>query len=102
MVWGQLRRMLCHFIIVTLIIKGFLDEGMKELLYTGFSSQQGEIIYGGIDLALSGYGLFRNVISPEKNRLFYWMYTDTVVGFKDMKGPALTIGGMKDSKDAGK
>jgi len=89
--------------------KGILRRGYERAsTYAGFSSQQGDILYGGIDLALSGYGLFRNVILPEKNRLFYWMYNDTIVGFKDMKGPALTmemlidvltVSGMNDSKN---
>lgn len=92
--------------------KGVLRRGYERAaIYAGLSSQQGDIIYGGIDLALSGYGLFRNVMLPEKNRLFYWMYNDTIVGFKDMKGPALTmemlidaltIDGMKDLKNAEK
>ncbi len=92
--------------------KGVLRRGYERAaVYSGLSSAQGDIIYGGIDLVLSGYGLSRNVMLPEKHRLFHWMYNDTIVGFKDMKGPALTmemlidaltISGIHDAKNVKK
>lgn len=72
--------------------KGHVRRGYeKGAVMLGLTSEQGDIIYGGVDLILSGYGLFRNVIKPESYRLFKWINTDTVIGFKDMKGPALTM-----------
>lgn len=72
--------------------KGHVRRGYeKGAVMLGLTSEQGDIIYGGVDLILSGYGLFRNVIKSESYRLFKWINTDTVIGFKDMKGPALTM-----------
>ena len=50
----------------------------------GYTSKQADIVYGGIDLALSLYMLARPVLLPDKIRLFHYMYNDTIFGFQAM------------------
>ncbi|MFU2315487.1 DUF4225 domain-containing protein [Rahnella sp. PCH160] len=72
--------------------KGHVRRGYEQAAITaGLTSEQGDILYGGVDLVLSGYGLFRNILKPDSYRLFRWVNTDTVIGFKDMNGPVLTM-----------
>ncbi|MEK9495355.1 DUF4225 domain-containing protein [Photorhabdus sp. P32] len=38
------------------------ESGFESL---GFSKKTGNLVYGGVDIALSGYGLLRNTLKPE-------------------------------------
>jgi hypothetical protein len=72
--------------------KGYLRKGYESAAqHVGLTSAQGDIIYGGVDLLLSTYTLSRSVLKPEKNRLYYYMYDDTVFGFRNMTNRALKI-----------
>ncbi len=50
----------------------------------GYTAAAGDILYGGVDLALSGYTLARSVLLPDKGRLYHYMYNDSIRGFKKM------------------
>ncbi|MDC9583064.1 DUF4225 domain-containing protein [Xenorhabdus sp. PR6a] len=72
--------------------KGHLRRGYEysaELL--GFSKTAGTLVYAGVDLTLSGYGLFRSALKPEAWRLFYYINTDYVFGYQLMNGYALFL-----------
>jgi len=65
--------------------KGFLRVGYEsgaQLL--GFTAAQGDLVYGGMDLALSGYGLTRNILKPDAWRLFKSINSDYIRGFRAM------------------
>ncbi|OTA19235.1 hypothetical protein Xbed_02632 [Xenorhabdus beddingii] len=72
--------------------KGHFRRGYEysaELL--GFSRTAGSLVYAGVDLTLSGYGLFRSALKPEAWRLFYYINTDYVFGYQLMNGYGLFL-----------
>ncbi len=65
--------------------KGFLRIGYESgAEYLGFTAAQGDLVYGGIDLVLSGYGLTRNILKPDAWRLFKSINSDYIRGFRAM------------------
>ncbi|AVF36683.1 DUF4225 domain-containing protein [Rahnella sikkimica] len=72
--------------------KGYLRRGYEKAAQSlGYTAAQGELIYGGIDLVLSGYGLARNVLKPDAWRLFRNINTDYIRGFREMPPLALAF-----------
>ena len=72
--------------------KGYLrqsyENGAQAL---GFTAAQGDLVYGGIDLVLSGYGLTRNILKPDAWRLFKSINSDYIRGFRAMPPTSLLI-----------
>lgn len=69
----------------------------------GGKESEGNIVYGAVDLALSGYGLFRPVLKPGAWRLFRYVRTDYVKAYTqtgkttllvEMLGNGLTLDSM--------
>lgn len=72
--------------------KGYLRQGYEKIAPSlGYTAAQGDLIYGGIDLALSGYGLAKNVLKPDTWRLFRNINADYIRGFREMPPLALTF-----------
>ncbi|MDC9581743.1 DUF4225 domain-containing protein [Xenorhabdus sp. PR6a] len=75
--------------------KGYLRyEYAAEFL--GYSRKTGSLVYGGVDLMLSGYGLFRSTLKPEAWRLFHYINQDYVRSYQLMHGYALGFEIMAD------
>ncbi|PHM33425.1 hypothetical protein Xmau_04532 [Xenorhabdus mauleonii] len=72
--------------------KGYLRRGYEDTFeFFGSDKRTANLVYGGVDIALSGYGVFRNVLKPEAWRLFYYIKDDYVASYKTMGGYALTL-----------
>ncbi len=57
----------------------------------GFSDKDADYAYYGVDLALSAYGMGRNVLREDSFRLFKHINNDFIVGWREMgKVPLLT------------
>ncbi|MBE8596044.1 DUF4225 domain-containing protein [Xenorhabdus sp. BG5] len=77
--------------------KGYLRYGYEYATeFLGYSKKTGSLVYGGVDLALSGYGLFRNTLKPEAWRLFHHINQDYVRSYQLMQGYALGFEIMAD------
>ncbi|PHM46926.1 DUF4225 domain-containing protein [Xenorhabdus miraniensis] len=79
--------------------KGYLRIGYEKTFeFFGSDKKTGNLVYGGVDIALSGYGLFRNVLKPDAWRLFNYINEDFIIGYKNMGGYSLmfemTVDGM--------
>ena len=71
---------------------GFLKEKyIQTAEFFGFDSSTGRLAYSYMDLALSGYGLFRLTLKPLVWRLYYYMRSDYVRNIKNMSKAELTI-----------
>ncbi|MEX0445551.1 DUF4225 domain-containing protein [Xenorhabdus sp. SGI246] len=72
--------------------KGYLRLGYEHAFnFIGSNKRTANLVYGGVDIALSGYGVFRNVLKPEAWRLFYYINEDYVTSYKAMGGYALSF-----------
>ncbi|CCW32010.1 DUF4225 domain-containing protein [Xenorhabdus nematophila] len=72
--------------------KGYLRRGYEHaFLFMGSDKKTANLVYGGVDIALSGYGAFRNVLKPDSWRLFNYVKDDYVTSYKLMSGYALTF-----------
>lgn len=70
--------------------KGFARRGYEYgASALGFDPRIGSMVYGGVDLALSGYGALRHVLKPDAWRLFRYINTDFIRSYKTMSGTAL-------------
>jgi hypothetical protein len=70
--------------------RGYLRRGYGLAARTlGYDNNMGDIIYGGVDILSSGYGLLRQVLKPEAWRLFKYINNDFIVGYKQMSGYSL-------------
>ncbi|CDH18535.1 conserved hypothetical protein [Xenorhabdus bovienii str. kraussei Quebec] len=70
--------------------KGYLRIGYEHAFdFIGSDKKLANLVYGGVDIALSGYGIFRNVLKPEAWRLFYYIKDDYVTSYKTMSGYSL-------------
>ncbi|MBC8953311.1 DUF4225 domain-containing protein [Xenorhabdus sp. PB62.4] len=70
--------------------KGYLRLGYENAAeYYGYSKKTGSLVYAGVDLALSGYGLLRSTLKPEARRLFHYMNNEYVYNYELMSGYAL-------------
>ncbi|WP_275347549.1 DUF4225 domain-containing protein [Xenorhabdus bovienii] len=78
--------------------KGYLRHGYEHAAQLlGYSKKTGSLVYGGVDLILSGYGLFRSTLKPEAWRLFHYINQDYVRSYQLMHGYALGFEIMADS-----
>ncbi|EJF30463.1 MULTISPECIES: DUF4225 domain-containing protein [Enterobacteriaceae] len=64
--------------------------------FMGFSDKAGLLAYSGMDLALSGYGLARQIMKADAWRLFRHLPSDFVRNYKNMSTTALLIEGAGD------
>ncbi|KLU17299.1 MULTISPECIES: DUF4225 domain-containing protein [Xenorhabdus] len=72
--------------------KGYLRKGYEHAFsFIGSDNKTANLVYGGVDIALSGYGVFRNVLKPEAWRLFNYIKDDYIASYKIMSGYALTF-----------
>ncbi|WP_240042200.1 DUF4225 domain-containing protein [Photorhabdus khanii] len=72
------------------LYKGYLRQGYEKGFESlGFDKKTGNLVYGGVDIALSGYGLLRNILKPEAWRLFKYINQDYIRSYKNMNGYAL-------------
>lgn len=72
--------------------KGYLKLGYEHAFeFIGSDKKTANLVYGGVDIALSGYGVFRSVLKPEAWRLFYYIKEDYVKSYKTMGGYALSF-----------
>lgn len=58
---------------------------------TGGTAFLGNMAYGGVDLVLSGYGVFRLVVKDDAWRLWKYIRADKVRGYQLMSAPALLL-----------
>ncbi|WP_323863743.1 DUF4225 domain-containing protein [Xenorhabdus cabanillasii] len=76
---------------------GFARVGYENTFESlGFNKTTGSLVYAGVDLALSGYGLFRAVLKEDAWKLFRYINTDYVRGYQQMSGYALGFEVMAD------
>lgn len=72
--------------------KGILIRGYESAAQSlGFNKAVGDLVYGGVNLGLSGYTLGRYVLKPEAWRLFHYISNDYSRHYKQMNGFALAI-----------
>ncbi|MEI8592548.1 DUF4225 domain-containing protein [Xenorhabdus bovienii] len=70
--------------------EGYLRLGyINTFEFFGSDKRMANLVYGGVDIGLSGYGVFRNVLKPEAWRLFYYLKDDYVTSYKTMGGYSL-------------
>ncbi|MDC9597592.1 DUF4225 domain-containing protein [Xenorhabdus anantnagensis] len=62
----------------------------------GYSKKTGSLVYGGVDLALSGYGLFRSTLKEDAWKLFRYINDDYVRGYQLMNGYSLGFEAVAD------
>ncbi|MGV3344231.1 DUF4225 domain-containing protein [Enterobacteriaceae bacterium LUAb1] len=75
-------------------VRGFYE---KAATLIGQDKKYGSIIYGGIDLILSGAGLIRNILRPDAKRLFHYLNSDYIKTYKNMSKKGLTLEIFNDS-----
>ncbi|WP_167455952.1 DUF4225 domain-containing protein [Buttiauxella izardii] len=72
--------------------KGFASKWYEEgAVALGYTKKHGDLVYAGVDIALSGYGMFKNVLKPDAWRLFHFINTDFVRGYQTMTRPQLIL-----------
>lgn len=57
----------------------------------------GSLVYGGVDLLLSGYGLYMGVLRKDAWKLFYYINTDYVHSYQQASGFSLLFEAVADS-----
>ncbi|CAI2457806.1 DUF4225 domain-containing protein [Serratia ficaria] len=62
----------------------------------GYGNSVADMIYGGMDLGLSAYGFTRLVLKPESWRLFRYINSDYVRGWREMSKAAMMLEGFSD------
>ncbi|CAE1147334.1 DUF4225 domain-containing protein [Serratia sp. Tan611] len=50
----------------------------------GYNSQVADTVYGSVDLALSGYGMVRQIVRPDARRLFRYIQSDYIRGWRQL------------------
>ncbi|ETS33598.1 Protein of unknown function (DUF4225) [Photorhabdus khanii NC19] len=50
----------------------------------GYSEADGDMVYGYVDLGLSGYGMVRSIVRPGTFRLFRYIKSDYIRGWQEM------------------
>ncbi|GDX07066.1 DUF4225 domain-containing protein [Buttiauxella sp. A111] len=63
----------------------------KGAVALGYTKAHGDLVYAGVDIAFSGYGLFKNVLKPDAWRLFHYVNSDFLKGYQTMSRPALYL-----------
>ncbi len=72
--------------------KGFASIWYQEgAVALGYTKNHGDLVYAGVDIALSGYGLAKNVLKPDAWRLFHFLNADFLKGYQTMTRPALGL-----------
>lgn len=72
--------------------KGFASKWYEEgAVALGYTKKHGDLVYAGVDIALSGYGLAKHVLKPDAWRLFHFINTDFLQGYQTMTRPALGL-----------
>ncbi|NHB95238.1 hypothetical protein C5470_01935 [Photorhabdus stackebrandtii] len=60
--------------------KGYLRQGYEKGFESlGFDKKTGNLVYGGVDIALSGYGLLRNILKPEISSVRFYLQIITLL-----------------------
>lgn len=59
--------------------------------FLGYDEDKADIVYGGVDLLLSGYGALRMSLKPEAWRLFNYINTDYVRAWRNMGKGAMGL-----------
>ncbi|WBM70873.1 DUF4225 domain-containing protein [Buttiauxella sp. WJP83] len=81
--------------------KWFVSEWYeKGAVALGYTKAHGDLVYAGVDIALSGYGLLKNVLKPDAWRLFHYLNNDFLRGYQTMTRPALYLEVFVDGKTA--
>ncbi|MBS9443166.1 DUF4225 domain-containing protein [Photorhabdus heterorhabditis] len=81
-------------------INGGVREGYRYIANKiGLSDKDADIAYATVDLALSGYGAFREVLKPREKswKLFRNIDNDFIRGWREMGTVSLTTEGIVDS-----
>lgn len=72
--------------------KGFASTWYEEgAVALGYSKKHGDLVYAGVDIALSGYGLFKSALNPNARRLFHYMNNEFLKGYQTMTRPQLML-----------
>lgn len=72
--------------------KGFASKWYEDgAVALGYTKAHGDLVYAGVDIALSGYGLLKNVLKPDAWRLFHYMNNDFLKGYQTMTRPQLIL-----------
>ncbi|MGB7802134.1 DUF4225 domain-containing protein [Buttiauxella sp.] len=72
--------------------KGFASVWYEEgAVALGYTKKHGDLVYAGVDIALSGYGLAKHVLKPDAWRLYHFLNTDFLRGYQTMTRPALGL-----------
>ncbi|WP_172979611.1 DUF4225 domain-containing protein [Pseudomonas kitaguniensis] len=66
----------------------------------GYGEDEADILYGGVDIAMSIYSLSRLVIKPDAWRLFRYLPSDKVRAYKKMGGVSLGVEAYIDADTA--
>lgn len=67
------------------------DAYMGAAEFLGFERKTGMLVYQGMNLATSLYGLFRPILKPDSRRLFDWLSTDYYSKISTMTRSALLL-----------
>ena len=67
------------------------DAYMGAAEFRGFDRTTGMLVYQGMNLATSLYGLFRPILTPDSRRLFDWLSTDYYSKISTMTRSALLL-----------
>lgn len=78
--------------------EGFLkDKYIQTAEFMDFDGNTGRLAYSYMDLALSGYGLFKLTLRPQAWRLYYFIRSDYVRNIKNMTKAELAIETYQDA-----
>lgn len=78
--------------------KGFVRKGYEGVFESlGYEKSTGSLVYGGVDLLLSGYGLYMGVLRKDAWKLFYYINTDYVHSYQQASGFSLLFEAVADS-----
>lgn len=65
--------------------KGFASRWYEEgAVALGYTKAHGDLVYAGVDIAFSGFGLFKQALKPDAWRLFRYVNEDFLIGYKTM------------------
>lgn len=72
--------------------KGFASRWYEEgAVALGYTKAQGDLVYAGVDIAFSGFGLFKHALKPDAWRLFRYLNKDFLMGYQTMTRPQLKL-----------
>jgi hypothetical protein len=64
---------------------GYVKKAYEQAAHVvGYNSSAGDVVYSGVDLGLSAYGVSRLILQPDQFRLFRYIGSDFISGWQDM------------------